>query len=223
MNFWPTESYTFKNQELLEQALTHSSFLNDNRQSAVSDNERLEFLGDAVLELIVSEFLYTKYPELSEGEMTKLRAAVVCEPSLAEAAKNLNIGSRIKMSKGEERTGGRERGSILSDCFEAVIGALFIDGGLTAAKKFAMDNLSGRIKACRTSFMTSDHKTHLQEQIQKWSKEPLEYLVVEETGPAHDRTFTVELSHAGIILASAQGKSKKEAEQNCAGIALERL
>lgn len=220
--------YRFNNGELLRNALTHSSYSNESAYGkksgdAETDNERLEFLGDAVLELVVSEFIYNMYPELSEGDMTKLRASIVCESTLSGTSKKLGIGGKILMGRGEERTGGRERGSILADCFEAIAGAIFLDGGIDASKKFILDNLAGFIKSSRESFMTSDYKTRLQEEIQKHSKEPLVYSVIREEGPAHDRTFAVELTHCGKVLAEGQGKSKKEAEQSCAKQALMKL
>jgi ribonuclease-3 len=217
--------YNFKNPDLLTRALTHSSYTNEmnagRTPSGDDNNERLEFLGDAVLELVISEYIYNAYPELTEGEMTKLRASVVCESTLSEAAKALKMGQCMRMGRGEERTGGRERGSILADCFEAVAGAIFTDGGFEPAKGYIIDSLQKQVVEHRTSFMNSDYKTSLQEVIQRFSKEPLEYTVIDEVGPAHNRTFVVMLTHENKILAKGQGKSKKEAEQNCAKKALE--
>ena len=207
----------FVNKELLASALTHSSYFNEmSGDKQGTNNERLEFLGDAVLELVMSEHIYLKYPELTEGEMTKLRASIVCEQTLCGAAKDIGIGALMRMGRGEENTGGRQRGSILADCFEAVAGALFLDGGLASAKSFIISSLDSRIKERRENFMTSDYKTHLQELVQRDSKEPLEYAVIAEEGPAHNRTFVVALTHEGKELSTGRGKSKKEAEQDCA-------
>ncbi|MCL2703522.1 MAG: ribonuclease III [Defluviitaleaceae bacterium] len=213
--------YMFNDAELLTNALTHSSYINEGTGGkkdppAGCNNERLEFLGDAVLELVMSEHIFLTYPELTEGEMTKLRASIVCEPTLSKAARALNMGRAMRMGRGEEQTGGRERGSILADCFEAVAGAVFLDGGFKNARVFIIQSLNELIKERRENFMTSDYKTHLQELVQRDSKEPLEYTVIAEEGPAHDRTFVVELVHAGRKLSTGRGKSKKEAEQNCA-------
>jgi len=213
--------YVFRDPNLFLSALTHSSFVNERRPDIFANNERLEFLGDAVLELVVSRHIFVEYPQLSEGEMTKLRASVVCEPSLAEAAKNLGLGAMMRMGRGEEQIGGRGRGSILSDCFEAVTAAVFLDGGFDAASAFAIKCLSEQIKKFRNSFNDLDYKTRLQEELQKSSREPIEYSVIDESGPAHDKTFTVRLTHLGKILAEASGKNKKEAEQCCAKIALD--
>ena len=215
----------FKDKALLLSALTHSSYYNESAAGKAfikaeaphgPNNERLEFLGDAVLELVMSEHIYLVYPELTEGEMTKLRASIVCESTLSRAARELNMGRVMRMGKGEENTGGRERDSILADCFEAVAGALFLDTGFDSAKAFIIGSLEEHIKERRQSFMTSDYKTHLQELVQRDSKEPLEYTVIAEEGPAHHRTFVVELTHLGKKLSTGRGKSKKEAEQDCA-------
>ncbi|MDR1704800.1 MAG: ribonuclease III [Clostridiales bacterium] len=218
-------NYTFKNPGLLVRALTHSSYTNEmnagRHPSPEDNNERLEFLGDAVLELVISEYIYNTYPELTEGEMTKLRASVVCEATLSEAAKALEMGRNMLMGRGEERTGGRGRGSILADCFEALAGAIFTDGGFAPAKDYIMRNLRDIVHERRASFMNSDYKTSLQEAIQRFSKEPLEYTVIDEVGPPHDRVFVVRLTHAGKTLSTGRGRSKKEAEQNCAKKALE--
>ena len=184
-------------------------------------NERLEFLGDSVLDLVVSEFLYRKHNNLSEGDLSKLRASIVCEAFLLKASKQINLGNFILLGKGEEMTGGRERASILADAFEAVIGAIYIDGGLDSAKEFInnfiisfMESLSGTI--------IEDYKTHLQEIIQKDSKKPLTYRVVSEEGPDHNKHFEVEVRHDGKVLGVGSGRTKKEAEQKAAFAALDK-
>jgi len=217
--------YTFKSAHLIELALTHSSFSNENKLPAGNNNERLEFLGDAVLELSVSQYLYNRYPSMSEGDLTKLRAAIVCEPSLTKKAKDMDLGNYIRIGKGEEHTGGRTRGSILSDAMEALIGAIYLDGGFDAASNFVLSLLpnDGDIEAgsLMKQIMHSDYKTYLQEHVQSYSREPLEYTTTDEQGPDHAKMFYVSLSHTGKRIGSGQGRTKKEAEQNCAKLAIE--
>lgn len=215
--------YTFLNKHLLRLALTHSSYANEIKRGGHENNERLEFLGDAVLDMVVSEYMYRQFPQMPEGELTKLRAAVVCEGSLAELARKLGIGCCILLGKGEESTGGRNRDSILADAFEAVIGAVCIDGGIEAAQAYVMRTMEGRIAETKNNFRSLDCKTHLQEIIQKISKIPLQYAIVREHGPDHDKVFVAEVTHEGRILGSGSGKSKKEAEQNAANNALEHM
>lgn len=214
-------NYTFKSDELKELALSHSSFVNENRASPVDSNERLEFLGDAALELIVTEYLYDNYPELLEGELTKLRASVVCEPMLAKKARELSLGDALKMGKGEDQTGGRQRESTLCDLFEAVIGAIYLDGGYEQAKKFALRTLEPEIAYMSARFSRNDAKTYLQEQLQKNGAVRIEYNVISEKGPEHEKTFTVSVSYNDTVLGTGTGRSKKEAEQNAAANALE--
>ncbi len=215
--------YTFLNKHLLRLALTHSSYANETKRGGHENNERLEFLGDAVLDMVVSEYMFRQFPQMPEGELTKLRAAVVCEGSLAELARKLGIGRCILLGKGEESTGGRNRDSILADAFEAVIGAVCIDGGIEAAQAYVMRTMEGRIAETKNNFRSLDCKTHLQEIIQKISKIPLQYAIVRENGPDHDKVFVAEVTHEGRILGSGSGKSKKEAEQNAANNALEHM
>lgn len=215
--------YKFKSEKLLQQSLIHSSYSNENKLNPLADNERLEFLGDAVLELTVSEYIFNNFSELSEGELTKLRASVVCETMLAKKAREINLGSFLKMGKGEDHTGGRNRESILSDAFEAIIGAIYKDGGYEASKSFILSSLETEISNMRTGFRMSDCKTFLQEKIQQKSKEPIEYLVVGENGPDHDKIFVVQVVHGGNILGTGEGKNKKEAEQNAAFNAIKKL
>ena len=189
---------------------------------ALSNNERLEFLGDAVLELVTSEYIFNSFPDLTEGEMTKLRASVVCEPTLSACARKRKFGEYLLMGKGEIANGGKDRDSILCDVFEAVIGAIYLDGGYDEAKRFILDALVNEIHSMRGLTWIADCKTHLQEQLQKDSQEIIEYYVINEEGPDHNKIFTVELSHGGKVLAQGSGKNKKEAEQEAARRAIEK-
>ena len=215
--------YSFKNRELLRLALTHSSLANERQQTRAYSNERLEFLGDAVLELTVSEYIFECFPELTEGELTRIRAGVVCEASLSRVAAEMNLGSYLLMSRGEHQTGGRTRPSTISDAFEAVAGAIYKDGGSQAAESFILGKLEPYILQMRTEFKKSDAKTHFQELIQRKSPIPAEYRLISESGPDHDKLFTIGLYHKGELLAQASGRSKKDAEQAAAALALETL
>ena len=215
--------YSFKSKDILDHALVHSSYINENKMNPLANNERLEFLGDAVLELVTSEYIYISFPEMSEGEMTKLRASVVCESTLSKCARKHTFGEFLKMGKGETANGGRERDSILCDIFEAIIGAIYMDGGYGPAKRFILNALVDEIHSMRGLSWISDCKTHLQEQLQKNSQEPIEYYVIREEGPDHNKIFTVELAHGGRILSQGVGKNKKEAEQDAARHAIEKF
>jgi len=215
--------YHFNDKKLLRQALTHSSYVYEIKTDPSACNERMEFLGDAVLELVISEYLYTSFPDMPEGELTRLRAAIVCETVLVDNARQLGIGDFLILGKGEESTGGRNRSSILADAFEAVAGAVFIDGGLIYAKKFILDNLSDDVENMKTVFKTVDCKSYLQEIIQRDSVIPVEYKIINESGPDHDKHFTVEAVHRGVILGGGGGRSKKEAEQNAAADSLKNM
>jgi len=212
----------FQNEKLLRQAFTHSSYVNEHRRKPYEDNERLEFLGDAVLELTVSQFLYKKYPMMSEGELTKLRAAVVCEPSLVEFANQLNFGEVVLLGKGEEMTGGRTRPALLADVFEAFIGALYLDKGLDPVISFLEKIVFPKIDAGAFSHVM-DFKSQLQELVQRDAAGTLEYKILAETGPAHSREFESQVALAGRVLGTGKGRSKKEAEQHAAQKALETL
>ena len=213
--------YCFSDKSLLILALTHSSYANENKKGKHENNERLEFLGDAVLDMVVSEYMYRHFPKMPEGELTKLRAAVVCEGSLAALSRSLGIGRCLLLGKGEESTGGRDRDSILADAFEAIIGAICIDGGMEAATKYIEGFMISCIEHTKNHFRNLDCKTHLQEIIQKVSKVPLQYVIIDEQGPDHDKVFVAEVTHEGKILGKGSGKSKKEAEQSAANNALE--
>ncbi|AOZ94189.1 ribonuclease III [Paenibacillus crassostreae] len=212
----------FHNKLLLKQAFTHASYVNEHRFSQHHDNERLEFLGDAVLELTVSEYLYNLFPTRPEGELTKLRAAIVCEPSLVKFAVALNFGQYVLLGKGEELTGGRSRPALLADVFEAFIGALYLDQGLEAARSF-LDRFVFPKVAENSKLHMSDYKTELQELTQHHNMEMLEYRIVEERGPAHEREFVSEVFMGNECIGRGSGRSKKEAEQQAASVALNQL
>lgn len=209
--------YHFKNPALLARALTHSSYANE-RHVDTGDNERLEFLGDSVLGFITAEYLFANHRDFPEGELTKLRAYAVCEKSLFSYAEEIGLGNYLKLGKGEERTGGRERPSVLSDAFEAVIAAIYLDGGIDEAKKFVLRFVVPYVEAKPTF---KDYKTMLQEVVQKNQGETLEYVLVSETGPDHDKCFTVEVHLNSNVIGRGVGGSKKKAEQNAAKEALE--
>ncbi|MCL2593213.1 MAG: ribonuclease III [Defluviitaleaceae bacterium] len=218
--------YKFKNQDLLKEALTHGSYSYEQKAAksvVIRNNQRLEFLGDAVLEISVSHFLYKRFTDMPEGELTKFRANLVCEPALAERARKLNIGEFLLMSRGEDSSRGRERDSILADAFESVIGAIYLDGGFLESLDFVIKQMEGDIEETLKTFRTSDNKTHLQEVIQAFSKEALVYEIIDTKGPDHDKTFHATVSHEGKFLGEGIGKSKKEAEQVAACNALEFL
>jgi ribonuclease III len=217
-----TVGIIFRKPELLKQAFTHSSYVNEHRIAGHRDNERLEFLGDAVLELTVSEFLYFMYPERTEGELTKLRASIVCEPSLVTFAEHLEFGAYVFLGKGEELTGGRTRPALLADVFEAFIGALYLDQGIEAAKKFLKRFVFTQISS-EGKLLVIDYKTQLQEHTQHHNLGTLEYRIVDERGPAHEREFIAEVHMDGQLLGQGAGRSKKEAEQQAASQALAKL
>lgn len=212
----------WKNIDLLHIALTHSSFSFE-KKDRLKNNQRLEFLGDAVLELIISEYLFDKFPAFTEGELTKLRASIVCEPSLARVARDLNIGLCLYMGKGEERSGGRDRPSILADAFESLLGAVYLDSGLEVARRFALERLEGIVSDVLEGRVDRDYKTELQEILQKKTSNTVNYVILKEEGPAHDRFFTAGVICLGRQLGMGTGHSKKEAEQQAARHALECL
>jgi ribonuclease III len=218
-DFQATIGITFGDEKLLKQAFTHSSYVNEHRRKPYEDNERLEFLGDAVLELTVSKFLFIKYPMMSEGELTKLRAAIVCEPSLVTLANELSFGKLILLGKGEELTGGRERPALLADVFEAFIGALYLDKGIEIVVDFLEKVVFPKINAGAFSHVM-DYKSQLQELIQRDATGMIEYRVLQEKGPAHSKEFVSKVSLNGEELGIGTGKSKKEAEQHAAQMAL---
>jgi ribonuclease III len=214
-------SHWFKDQELLERALTHKSFANENRGPA--HNERLEFLGDAVLGLVISEYLMKNCPDSNEGDLSRLRAAVVSEPALASIAREIGLGSYLLLGRGEEQTGGRDKDSLLANCLEALIASIYLDAGNAAVEAFVIRFFDETIKKTCTYRGTLDYKTELQELCQERLKQLPEYRIVSETGPDHQKQFTVELSAKGEVYGHGTGKSKKEAEQRAAKEALEKL
>ena len=209
--------YHFRNPQLLSRALTHSSYANEYNLAA-GDNERLEFLGDSVLGFITAEYLFSNHRDFPEGELTKLRAYAVCETSLYSYAQEIELGKYLKLGKGEERTGGRERPSVLSDAFEAVIAAIYLDGGIDEAKKFVLRFVVPYVEAKPTF---KDYKTALQEVVQQNHGEALEYVLVSESGPDHNKRFEIEVHLNSNVLGRGVGGSKKKAEQNAAKEALE--
>lgn len=208
--------YSFNDEELLKQALTHSSYANEKHLKKLSDNERLEFLGDAVLELTSSEFLFANYPNLTEGELTKLRASIVCEPTLATCTEAIHLGHFLFLGKGEDQTGGRKRKSVLSDALEAVIGAIYLDGGFANAKEFVQKFILTDIEKKQLFY---DSKTILQEVVQG-QHESLSYVLLEESGPDHDKNFTVGVMIGEKQISTGTGHTKKSAEQEAAYRAL---
>ena len=216
--------YQFNNIGLLKNALTHSSYANEKKTGNYKDNERLEFLGDAVLELTSSEFIYTGNPDMNEGKMTRLRASIVCEPTLAMCARQIHLQEYIMLGKGEDLTGGRTRDSIISDALEALIGAIYLDGGYQAMQNFVKKSFSRMIDQAIDGKLFSDYKSEVQEILQgKGKPVTIAYETDREEGPAHDKTFFVHLSCNGEIMGKGIGKSKKEAEQNAAKQTLEML
>lgn len=211
--------YKFNNINYLKNALTHSSYANEVRDGFTS-NERLEFLGDSVLSVIVSEYIFEKFPNMPEGELTRLRASLVCEKALCSFARELHLGDYIMLGKGEERGGGRERDSILADAFEAVLAAIFLDGGMVPAKEHIMRFVLRDVK--HTSEETfKDYKTTLQEIIQRNPEESVTYILTNQSGPDHNKSFTVEVRLNSNIIGVGSGSSKKRAEQMAAKQALE--
>lgn len=211
--------YTFNDKRLIQQAFSHSSYANEKKKPGGS-NERLEFLGDSVLSIVVSEYLYTHLTHIAEGELTKLRASLVCEKSLHVFARQISLGDFLMLGKGEENTGGRERPSILADAFEAVIAAIYLDGGLEAARRHILRFIPEDIQH-RKKPVFNDFKTILQEIVQKNPEEKVEYILAGEEGPDHNKRFVVEVCLNSNVIGKGKGKSKKEAEQLAAKEALE--
>jgi len=213
----------FKNEKLVAQAFTHSSYAHEKKMDSLSSNERLEFLGDAVLELVISEELYLHYPELPEGELTKFRASLVCENTLAKKAHEIELGKYLYMGRGEEMSGGRQRESTLADTFEALLGAVFMDLGIEESKKIILRLFSSDIEQVPRNFTGGDYKTALQEEVQKTDKDGVSYDIVSESGLAHDKTFVAIAIVSGKEIGRGSGKSKKEAEQDAASEALKSM
>ena len=212
--------YTFRDRSLLSEALNHSSYANEHRSAEVSSNERLEFLGDSVLGFVTAEFLFKTYGKLPEGDLTRIRAALVCEQSLYEVAKFLGLGHYLKLGKGEEAGGGRQRQSILADATEAVFAAVYLDGGMERVRELICRVLLSRAPAAEER---RDYKTTLQEIVQRRSGQVLTYHMVDESGPDHNKTFLFQVRLNGAPVGQGRGHSKKEAEQAAARDALEKL
>ena len=215
--------YTFRDPELLRAALYHSSYANEHRSEGIRSNERLEFLGDAVLGFVSAEHLFKKHPELPEGDLTRIRAALVCEESLHEVAQSLDLGSHLLLGKGEEQGGGRCRPSILADATESVFAAVYLDGGITAASELIHRVLLDVEREEVVEERRRDYKTLLQEHIQRKAGQELTYCMVREEGPDHAKTFVTEVRLNGTAIGEGSGHSKKESEQMAAKSALEKL
>ena len=213
--------YHFKNPALLEEALRHSSYANEHRGANFFSNERLEFLGDSVLGFVTAEYLFAKHPAAPEGELTRIRALLVCEDSLHEVAQRLELGKYLKLGNGEESCGGRTRPSILADATEALLGAIYLDGGIEPARAFVLRFIPHKVDVAVAGGAFKDYKTMLQEIVQKNKQETLEYRLAGQSGPDHDKRFTMELLLNSNVFASGTGRSKKEAEQLAAKKALE--
>ena len=212
--------YVFKNKELLKTAFTHTSYAYENKAES---NEKLEFLGDSILEFISSDYIFKEYNKLKEGEMTKVRAAVVCEQSLYKIAKMHNFSDFLYLGNSEKKTGGNKRPAILADSVEALIAAMYLDGGIEPVKKFVIDNLKEEIEIASKHVGDKDYKTVLQEKLQIHGEVKIEYITLKETGPDHDKTFEAEVLCDGKRLALGEGKSKKAAQMDAARKALENL
>ena len=212
--------YTFQNRALLENALTHSSYANENKHTGAQSNERLEFLGDSVLGMVTADYLYRAHPDLPEGDLTRTRAALVCEGSLVEVAQQLELGAYLKLGKGEDAGGGRERPSIVADAVEAVLAAVYLDGGIGSARKIIQRFILDREEEKSGS---RDYKTALQELVQRESGQVLAYCLVGSTGPDHAKRFQVEVELNGAPVGAGEGRSKKEAEQMAAKAAIAKL
>ena len=213
--------YRFRNITLLQNALTHSSYANERWHNSLLSNERLEFLGDSVLGMLVAEYLYRNFPDRPEGELTRMRADMVCETTLAAAANRIGLGDHLLLGHGEEQGGGRSRDSILADAVESVIAACFLDGGLDAALNFVRQFILVEVPV--NKLHNVDYKTQLQELVQQKKNQVLSYALVGESGPDHDKQFDVEVSLNGAIVGYGRGSSKKRAEQDAARAAIKKL
>ena len=213
--------YRFQNITLLQNALTHSSYANERWHNSLKSNERLEFLGDSILGMVVAEYLYKNFPDRPEGELTRMRADMVCEKTLASVAARINLGHHLMLGNGEEQGGGRSRESILADAVESVIAASFLDGGMAAARSFIEKFILVEVPVRKMH--NADYKTALQELIQQKKNQTLSYALVGESGPDHDKRFEVEVSLNGRVIGTGTGSSKKRAEQMAAQSALENL
>ena len=213
--------YRFRNIQLLHNALTHSSYANERWHNSLLSNERLEFLGDSILGMLVAEYLFRTFPDRPEGELTRMRADMVCEKTLAAAANRIGLGGHLLLGHGEEQGGGRSRESILADAMESVIAACFLDGGLEAALNFVRQFILVEVPV--TKLHNTDYKTALQELVQQKKNQVLSYALVGQSGPDHDKQFDVEVMLNGTVVGKGTGRSKKRAEQDAARVAMEKL
>jgi len=216
-------NYQFRNPDLIREAMSHSSYANEHRAEHLNSNERLEFLGDSVLGFVAAEFLFAQHPDLPEGDLTRIRAALVCEQSLYEVAKKLNLGRFLKLGRGEEAGGGRERTSILADATEAMFAAVYLDGGIGQASALIHRVLLEAEREEAVEERRRDYKTALQELVQRQSDQILTYYLIGEQGPDHNKTFVSEVRLNGVPMSKGEGHSKKEAEQAAARTALETM
>ena len=212
--------YRFRDRGLLEHAMTHSSYANEHRGSGLTSNERLEFLGDSVLGMVVADYLFTAHPDMPEGELTRTRAALVCEGSLHEAARSLDLGQYLRLGQGEDAGGGRKRPSILADATEAMLAAIYLDGGMEAVRPIIRTLILDKEQEKAAG---RDYKTALQELVQRKPGASVSYRLVRESGPDHCRSFEMEVSVDGGVIGTGKGRTKKEAEQMAAKAALEKL
>ncbi len=213
--------YHFQNISYLQNALTHSSYANERWHNSLMSNERLEFLGDSILGMVVADYLYRSFPNRPEGELTRMRADMVCEPALAQVAQQIGLGEHLLLGKGEERFGGRSRDSILADAVESVIAACYLDGGMDAARQFIARFILSDVPVTKPHNI--DYKTALQELVQQKKNQTIQYQLVKESGPDHDKQFQVELLLNGRVIGNGTGTSKKRAEQEAAKAAIETL
>ena len=212
--------YRFKKPELLQKALTHTSYSNEKH---LESNQRLEFLGDSVIGLVIGEYIYEKYPSMPEGELSKIRAGIVCENGLVKCAEKIELGRRLLLGRGEEMSGGRNRASNLEDAFEALIGAVFLDSDFYTVKKFVLKVMKEIIEEIVLHDGIEDSKTAFQEYIQKHGRKNIEYVLVNEEGPDHNKIYTMQVKVGGKAMGMGKGHSKKDAEQRAAKVALEML
>ena len=212
--------YKFNNRDILKKALTHTSYANEHK---IESNEKLEFLGDSILEFISSDYIYNKYPKLTEGEMTKVRAAVVCGENLAKVAKVYNVGECLYLGNSEVHSGGKNRIAILEDATEAIIAAIYLDGGIEPVKKFIIENLEDEIEKATKNVGIKDYKTVLQEILQENGEVKIQYEIIKEMGPDHDKSFIAQVKLNGKVLAKGEGKSKQKAEMKAAKKAIKQV
>lgn len=215
--------YSFQDIDLLKIALTHTSYANEHKKKMIKHNERLEFLGDSVLSLIITTYLFKNLSNIPEGELSRIRSTIVCENSLKMSGDKFGLSQYIYMGKGEEQTGGRNRSSIVSDAFEALIASIYLDSGYESAEKFVLSQMDDIIQKAIQGKLFKDYKTQYQEVIQKKSNAKIEYVVISEEGPDHQKTFTVSLLLNDNVISTGKGRSKKVAEQKAAEIALEKM